>query len=669
MTITRSGMTPEAIEELVNRQALAAYEVVVLPMLSTLKAKAETTVTVILEMVALTWWNSHKRTVGTEAAFSMSWRELMKLMAERFQELAMMCTKMVLEEEDRVKKFIRGLPNNIQGNVISTEPTRLQDAIRIANNLMDQKLKGYATKNAKNKRRFEVNQRDNHGQQPPFKRQNVRGQNLTRAYTAGSNKKRGYDGPSPYCNKYKLHHEGPCTVKYGKCNKVKQLDRDSKKAVVVPSTQRALVVNQIVPTCFECGSQGHYRNECPKLKNQNRNDRSFVSTTFSTLLDITPDALDVSYAVELVDERISKTNTVLRGSTLGLLGHPFNIDLMPVDFGSFDVIIGMDWLANHHVKETEDKSKEKRLKDVPIIQDFPKVFLEDFLGLPPMRQVKFQIELVLGVAPVARSPYRLAPTKLQEMSTQLQELSDKGFIRPCFSKIAKPMTKLTQKNVKFDWSVMADVAFQLLKQKLCSALILALPKDLPKRILNAQAKARKEENYETEDLCGMIKNLEPRTNEALCLMNRSWIPCFGNLRTLIMRESHKSKYSIHPGSDKMYQDLKNLYWWPNMKAEIAIYTDGQSERTIQTLEDMLHTCVNDFGKYKIQIDDKFNFIEEPVKIIDREVKRLKQSRIPIVKVPWNIRRGHEFTWEREDQMKKKYPHLFANPAPASKDTS
>ncbi|GJT33895.1 putative reverse transcriptase domain-containing protein [Tanacetum coccineum] len=186
------------------------------------------------------------------------------------------------------------------------------------------------------------------------------------------------------------------------------------------------------------------------------------------------------------------------------------------------------------------------------------------------------------------------------------------------------------------------------------ALVMTIGLNLPMQILNAQVEARKEENYGTEDLCGMIKNLEPRADGTLCLKNRSWIPCFGNLRALIMHESHKSKYSIHPGSDKMYQDLKKLYWWPNMKAEIATetdsmeklmrqylkevvsrhgvpvliisdrdskftshfwkslnealgtqldmstayhpQTDGQSERTIQTLEDMLRACVMDFGK-------------------------------------------------------------------------
>ncbi|GKD78768.1 hypothetical protein Tco_1341389 [Tanacetum coccineum] len=92
------------------------------------------------------------------------------------------------------------------------------------------------------------------------------------------------------------------------------------------------------------------------------------------------------------------------------------------------------------------------------------------------------------------------------------------------------------------------------------ALVMTISLNLPKKILNAQDEARKEENYITKDLCGMIKKLEPRADGILCLKNRSWIPCFGDLRALIMHESYKSKYSIHLGLDKMYQDLKKLYW-------------------------------------------------------------------------------------------------------------
>nr|GEX48571.1 putative reverse transcriptase domain-containing protein [Tanacetum cinerariifolium] len=103
------------------------------------------------------------------------------------------------------------------------------------------------------------------------------------------------------------------------------------------------------------------------------------------------------------------------------------------------------------------------------------------------------------------------------------------------------------------------------------ALVMTIGLNLPKRILDAQAEVRKEENYGTEDLYGMIKKLELRADGTLCLRNMSWIPYYGDLRDLIMYESHKSKYSIHYGSDKMYQDLKKLYWWPSMKAEIATY--------------------------------------------------------------------------------------------------
>ncbi|GJS67568.1 putative reverse transcriptase domain-containing protein [Tanacetum coccineum] len=210
------------------------------------------------------------------------------------------------------------------------------------------------------------------------------------------------------------------------------------------------------------------------------------------------------------------------------------------------------------------------------------------------------------------------------------------------------------------------------------------------------------------------EKLELRADGTMCLNGRSWLPCYGDLRTVIMHESHKSKYSIHPGSDKMYQDMKKLYWWPNMKANIApmlanVVTCDRSRQNIRVhrvwklnpryvrpfkvlkkvgavsykleLPQELSRVHNTFHVSNLkkcysddplvvpleglQVDDKLYFVEEPVEIMDREVKQLRRSRVPIVKVRWNSKRGPEFTWEREDQFKKKYPHLFTKTTPSS----
>ncbi|GKD14021.1 putative reverse transcriptase domain-containing protein, partial [Tanacetum coccineum] len=408
------------------------------------------------------------KTIGVDAAFTMTWRDLIKLMTEvyclmneiqkmetelwnltvnnnelaAYTQLTLLCTRMVPGEEDQIERYVGGPPNNIQGNVMSAEPTRLQDAIRLANSLMDQKLKGYAIRSAKNKRKFESNQRDNRAQQPLFKRQNVGGSNVARSYTAGGNEGR-----------------------------IGHLTRDCKPAVPAAVNQRASMVNQRSATCFKCGRQRNFKKDCPKLKNQNHGNKPDI-----------PEARGKAYAIGEGDAN-PRSNVVT--------GHPFNIDLMPVELGSFDVIIGMDWLSNNHAmivydekivripfgdkilivrgdwsdegkkstlsiisytktqkymekgcqvfltqvtkKETEIKSQEKRLKDVPIVWKFLEVFPEDFPRMPLVRQVKFQINLVPGAAPVARAPYRLAPSEMQELSVQLQELSDEGFIRPSSS--------------------------------------------------------------------------------------------------------------------------------------------------------------------------------------------------------------------------------------------
>ncbi|GJT63350.1 putative reverse transcriptase domain-containing protein [Tanacetum coccineum] len=1003
---------------------------------------------------ALTWWNSHKRTIGVEAAYAMNWVELMKLMAEVY------CPR------NEIQKMETELWNlTVRGNDLTCVTLKgfrssfccVLEWSRMKKNRVEGLLEVMLQGTGENKIRMESNLRDNRGQQPPFQE--------------AKNKRTG-------------HQTRDC------------------RAAIAPNTQRAPVGNQQGIICYECGRPGHFKRDCPKLRNQNRGnqtrnkngnktgnqtggnettarayaiggggtnpdsnvvtyfllntywqsmlfdsgaDRSFVSTTFSALLDVTPTTLETSYAVELADGRISETNIVLRVLTSSLVWIGWQIQLLIVcdekvvriPYGNEVLIIRGDscdggsklniisctktqkyiekgcqvYLAQVTSKKAEDKSEEKRLEDVPIVREFPEVFPEELPGLPPTRQVEFQIDLVPGAAP-------------------LQELSDKGFIRPSsspwgapvlfvkkkdgsfrmcidyrelnkltvknryplpriddlfdqlqgsrvyskidlrsgyhqlrvreedisktafrtryghyefqvmpfgltnapavfmdlmnrvckpyldrfvivfiddiliysksrkeheghlklilnllkkeelyakfskcefwlskvqflghvidsegihvdpakieaikdwaspktpteirqflglagyyrrfiegFSKIARPMTKLTQKSVKFEWGEKAEAAFQLLKQKLCSAPILALPEgsenfvvycdashkglgavlmqrekviayasrqlkvheknytthdlelgavvfalkmwrhylygtkcvvftdhkslqhildqkelnmrqrrwlellsdydceiryhpgkanvvadalsrkerskplrvralvmtiglNLPKQILSAQSEARKEENFINEDLRGMINKLEPRADGTLCLNNRSWIPCFGELRALIMHESHKSKYSIHPGSNKMYQDLKKLYWWPNMKAEIATYKDDTLENIDETIPE---------GSSPQAWSTGFDISDREWKITSHFWKSLHKSyrtcrdygpwvkafeaiksRIPIVKVRWNSRRGPEFTWEREDQMQKKYPHLFTNSAPAAEVAS
>ncbi|GJT96339.1 putative reverse transcriptase domain-containing protein [Tanacetum coccineum] len=291
---------------------------------------------------------------------------------QRFQELTLLCLKMVPDEVEKVERYIWGLPGNIQGNVTLFSLTRLQDAIKMDNSLIDQKVHTFAAKNAENKRSLKNDPWDNRVPQPPFKRQNV-----ARAYIIGNNEK------------------GDMLGVYPTATNASYTIRDS--VLASKACQRALVANQrTTVTCFECGGQGHYRSGCPKLKNQNRGNqagngtfllnnrytsilfnskanRIFVSITFSSLIDISPTTLDASYAVELADGRVITE------------------------------------------KKAEDNSEEKQLEDMPIVRDFLRVFPRDFPGLPPTRQVKFQIDLVPGAAPVACSSYRLAPSEMQSL--------------------------------------------------------------------------------------------------------------------------------------------------------------------------------------------------------------------------------------------------------------
>ncbi|GKB15771.1 putative reverse transcriptase domain-containing protein [Tanacetum coccineum] len=434
--------------------------------------------------------NSHVKTVGHDAAYGMSWKTLMKMMTNKY------CPRGEIKKLE-IEIWNLKVKGTDVGSVMVSKPKTMQDAIKFATELMDQKICSLADRQAKNKRKLDDTSRNNQNQQQPFKKQNV-----ARAYTAGPGEKKVYGGSKPLCPKCNYHHEGQCAPRCNKFKKVGHLARDCRGVAANINTQRGV-------TCYECGVQGHYKKDCPKLKNKNkgnqagngndvaraydvgtvgtnpnsnvvtgtfllnnryasilfdtRADRSFVSTAFSSLIDIVPTTLDHGYDVKLAGSKIIEVNTLIRGCTSNFPNHPFNIDLMPVELGSFDVIIGMDRLTKYHAvivcnekivcvpfrneilifhgdrsnngheswlniisctktqkyllkgcqvflahittKKAEDKSEEKQLEDVPIVRDFPEVFPEDLSDIPPTRQVEFQIDLIPGAAPVARAPY------------------------------------------------------------------------------------------------------------------------------------------------------------------------------------------------------------------------------------------------------------------------
>ncbi|GKD01014.1 putative reverse transcriptase domain-containing protein [Tanacetum coccineum] len=305
---------------------------------------------------------------------------------------------MVPDYEKMMEVFIGGLPRSIEGNVTASKPQTQEDAINIAQ----------------------------------------------RAYAATLTENNGYTGNRPMCKKCTLHHTGPCTVKCNICNKVGHLTKYCR--LKGPTTGSNLLL--VTVTCHACGEKGHYANQCRKTTDNNaqgraymlrdRNahqdpnvvtgmfllnqhlarvlfdfgaDKSFVSISLASMLNIPPITIDTFYNIEMADRNLVSTNTVIQGAILTLLNQPFKIDLMPIKLGSFDVIIGMNWLSKYHARiicdekvvhipidgETliiraqimEKKSDEKRLEDIPVFREFLEVFLEDLHGLPPGAPVLF----------------------------------------------------------------------------------------------------------------------------------------------------------------------------------------------------------------------------------------------------------------------------------------
>nr|GEZ37783.1 putative reverse transcriptase domain-containing protein [Tanacetum cinerariifolium] len=469
---------------------------------------------------------------------------------QRFQELILLCTRMVPDEEDRVERFIRGLPDNIQGNVFAANPARLQDAIRIANQLMDKKLQGYAARSAENKKRMESNPRDNRGQQPPFKRQNTIGQNVARAYTAGNNERKGLD------------------------------------------TRLGIVGLLLTQTLRE-----------PQLE------------------------IHMALFVMSVEDRDISGGIVVR-----------------IPYGNEVLIIrGDDCHDGTQVtsKKAEDKSEEKRLEDVPITLEFPKVFPEDFPGLPPARQVEFQIDLVPGAAPGAPvlfvkkkdGSFRMCIdyrelnkliVKNRYPLPRIDDLFDQHQGSRVYSKIDLrsgyhqlrvreediPKTAFRTRYGHYEFQVMpfgltnAPTVFMDLMNWVCKPYLDRFVIVFIDDILIC-SKNRKEHEGHLKLILKLLKEEELYATFTKC---EFWLSKDDTLEKWT-RKYLKEVVSRHGVPVSIISDRDGRFtshFWKSLNKALGtrldmstayhLETNGQSERTIQTLEDMLRACVLDFGK-------------------------------------------------------------------------
>nr|GEX10177.1 putative reverse transcriptase domain-containing protein [Tanacetum cinerariifolium] len=685
--------------------------------------------TCTLHGVALTWWKSYVKKVGYDAAYGVPWNTLMK----------MMTAKMFPKESDKIEKYIGCLLDIIHGSVMASKPKTIQDAIDFANELMDKKIRTFIERQDENKKSFRT-------LQGTIKTNNnkTRGKTLVEPTQLGLVIKRSM---VDLCRNVlsattiitvHVHRSATSATRWKwKCSSKVYV---AGNAGINPDsniiTSTLLLNNHYASILFDTGV-----------------DMSFVSTAFSSLIDITPTTLDHYYDVKLAEWKIIRINTIIQGCTLNLLNHPLNIDLMPVELGSFDVIIGMDWLAKYHVvivcdeklvripfgnetlivrgdgsnqgnetrlniisctqtqkymlkgyhvflahvttKKTEDKSKRKQLKDVPIVRDFPRVFLEDLPGLLSTRQVKAEHQRPSGLLVQLEIPQWKWDNITMDFVTKLPK-SSQGYdtIWVIVDRLTKsalflpmretdPIEKLARMCLKevvtrngIPVSIISDRDGRFASnfwRSLQKALVTTLAMSTA---YHAETDRQSERTIQTlkDMMCACVIDFRKGWVKHFLLVEFSYN---NNYHASIKAAPFEALYGRKCRSPICWAEekLNPRYVRPFKVLEKvgSIAYKLELHQELSRVPSMFHVsnlkkCYFDeplaVQLDGIHIDDKLHFVKEPIEIIDREAKRLKQSCILIVKVRWNSKRCPEFTWEHEDQFQKKNLHLFTKPVPS-----
>ncbi|GJT69377.1 putative reverse transcriptase domain-containing protein [Tanacetum coccineum] len=511
------------------------------------------------------------------------------------------------------------------------------------------------------------------------------------------------------------------------------------------------------------------------------NKRTRTGNAFATIVNpVGRENTGFRYEIEIASGHLVEIDKLIKGCKLEIEGHAFYIDLISFGHESFDVIIGERPKEKSRLLMSV-KASDKKQEEIVVVRDFPEVFLDDLSGLPPLWEIEFQIELIPGVVPIAKSPYRLVPSKLEEYSRGhvwpslglVLELLKKEKLYAKFSKCefwlrevqfcghvingngihvnpskievrgkliayASTQLKIHEKNYTTHDLELGAVVFALkiwrhylkeLKPKRVRAMNMTLQLSIKNRILAAQKEAVDKSVGLQNGLDEMIK----QRSGGLCTTRIE----YGSLKEALgklfrhgtdfttLRAMVRVSILFRLWKTCLEQSIVRQLWWvggEGLWLEKKSYADKRRKPLEFSVGDYVLLKVSPwkgvvrFGKKgklaprfvgpfkiikkigpvayrldlpeeldgvhdtfhvsnlkkcladptlqvpldEIQVDAKLNFVEEPVEILEREFKKLKRSRIAIVKVRWNSKRGPEFTWEREDQMKLKYPHLFSD---------